>query len=243
MTRSKIFYVALERDDKRVADVVEATFRRFESIGGVDIPRSYIGNTWAAGEFGSMQWYIRNSFVAERGQVNLDKLTELLRVEPWQKRQPHYELFVLETDAFAKGTNFLFGATNGVALQDGSIYKDKIDREGNPSAFSGTIISLNRIRACYKNEWALAFSTLLYHELGHFYGLASRSNPKGIFIPSKPLEYAHCDDRDCIMEQVNIPGRSDLLQKAKHIQRANSRLFCAGDEIALIENLVNLYTG
>lgn len=239
----KRFYVTLESEDKAaretVDNIIERAFRVFENAGNVTIPRVYFGSSWSDGDFGSMKWYIKESLVPQRNQASIEKLFELLRTEPWQKSERHYELSVLETDVFAEGTNFVFGGTKAAIYNNGWIWPYPADTANPPVNIYGTIISLDRIKEWYVGDWELALSTLLIHELGHFYGLTDVKNPKADFKDSRSLNYGHCDDRFCVMEQMNVSGKLSLIEKAKLIDRNDP--FCESDRFALVRNLSNMY--
>jgi len=222
----------------KVEHIVEAVFSKFEEIGGVRIPRIYVGSHWNEGPFGSVSWYVKQAYDPFRKQVLTSKLWSLFEKEPYQKMNLHYELMILETDLYSEGTNFLFGETRNKVLNDGSILEDK-GFDNSPNVM-GVILSTNRIKKWYGDNWELSFYYILAHELGHFFGLPTTENPNFIFIKSprarNRLDYCHCDDRDCVMEQVNIEGRMDLLEKALHLKK-EGKLFCKYDLEALVKNL------
>ena len=150
---------------------------------------------------------------------------------------------ILETDLYAPNTNFVFGMTRPKIFNDGGIISDYYS--SGKLNVRGILLSLNRIRRWYGKAYSLiSFNYILTHELGHFYGLPSTNNPNFIRYGSKMtksrLDYGHCNRRDCVMEQVNVPGRLDLLEKALYLERIG-KLFCEDDERALRENLRKMY--
>ena len=93
----------------------------------------------------------------------------------------------------------------------------------------GAVVSIFRAKKWYKDNWPLTFYCILAHELGHFFGIGR-----------------HCNNRDCIMEQVNVPGGPDLLEKALHLYRLgkipNGVPFCEHVKEALGRKLRDLYS-
>jgi len=238
------FNIAIERGDERVRSIVEHSFSILEDIGNVRIPRRYVGvGPWKSGDFGSIPWYVRAAYNPRRRQVNSSELWRLLEREPWQMDR-HYELMILESDLYAPGTNFVFGETKPKILNTGIIIEDNFYKSSRP-LIRGTILSLNRIRRWYGKDWEIVLLGMLLHEEGHFYGLPSASNPnfireRDIRMRSR-LDYGHCNDRRCIMEQVNTPGRMNLRDKVIFVARENPQWYCRYDWNALERNLNRLY--
>ena len=217
------FFISMKEELNEEIPLLESVFREFERIGGVRIPRYYVGSRWGGGDFGNLDWYIQRSYSRERGQVRAPFLMNLCKIEPWKKTTPHFDLFVIEEDICAPNTNFLFGLT-----------KHRI----------GSVISTYRLKRFYGSEWETAFYYITAHELGHLFGVPSPFNPN--FIRENdpraitPLDYGHCDNRYCVMEQINTEGRLDLLEKARLLQRSNS-LFCEIDRRTLRRILRYMY--
>ena len=232
------FYITTERNDPLVNDIADRVFKTLESIGQVRIPRENKGaGPWGTGPYSSTAWYVDHARDPRRGQADLGRLWDLYNREPWQ-REPHHELVLLETDLFRPGMNFLFGETNGHVTSSGHIVED-VSRQRPGTFVQGSIQSAHRIRP-YQRNFPLAFFGIILHELGHFFGLASASNPNKS-QGSDGLIGGHCEDRRCIMEQVNIRGKLDLLAKVQIVARTNPRWFCDADYTAIRENLRRLY--
>ncbi len=229
------FFIVAEGDDGEKLNIVERVFRKFEKIGDVKIPRKYWYSDFGGGDFGSVKWYVERAYHPERGQVSTQDLWELFEKEPWQKTEPHYEFMILKGDLFARDTSFVFGETKRKISGDGTVLPDDSVR--------GTIISTYRPKKLYGSNWGDALYYLIMHELGHFYGLPSHSNPDFIKVWDRrynPLEWGHCDDRECVMEQVNVSKRPDLLEKALYL-KAKDNWFCRHDREALRKNLKRMY--
>lgn len=235
------FYIAVEREDGKVRDIVENAFSFFERAGNVRIPRKYLGSgPWKDGDYGSIPWYVGRAYDTERMQVNLKRFWDLLENEPWQKDR-HYELVILDTDIYMENTNFVFGQTKSKILINGMVLSDT---SGDKPHVTGVVISTNRIKKHYGAAWPDAFYGILLHEKGHFFGLPPESSPNIIYLNDKrvsSLEWLHCDEKNCVMEQINVTGRMDLLEKARHLKTNNPQWFCEPDTDALKKNLKKLY--
>ena len=236
------FFISYERTDKEVHEIVEKTFSLLESLANVSIPRKHMGDSWTQGDFGSIEWYVKQAHHKRRRQANMQILWKLFESEPWQEER-HHELVVLESDLYmgSEDNNFVFGETRIKMLPDGRIFSDT-HTDGKPYV-TGIVQSLNRIRKWCGNSWRDNFFISLLHELGHFFGVPSRLNPNYITqnIAINYLDEGHCDDRGCIMEQINIEGRMDLLEKTKFLLEHNPALFCRYDLDTLRKNLKTLY--
>jgi len=239
--RRRPFFIFSQYPDRRLRlyEIVEEVFNIFENIGEVKIPRSYVGSFWKEGEYGSAEWYIRQAYDPERRQVISRKLWDLFQREPWQRIKPHYELMIIQDFdlTVSSNVNFVFGDTRPLINWEGKIVYD-VSR--------GVIVSIYRMRKWYRDEWDKAFKTILLHELGHFYGVPNKTSPNFIGygrseMAKSYLDYLHCNDRRCVMEQVNVPGRMDLLVKAKYLERYNPKYFCDYCLRTLRQNLQMLY--
>ena len=231
------FYIAMEEEDPEVLEIVEQAFSIIERLTSVKIPRIYVKPYLHEGDWGSVKWYVKNSWDSERNQVNYVKLWKLFEKEPWQKQERHYELMILERDLYYPGTNFIFGGTNGKVTNSGKLVSDRY--------VLGIVISLFRIRRWYKENYKDVLLAILLHELGHFFGLPPEWSPdyikRGSPKMKNELDEGHCDRRDCIMEQVNVHGRPDVLKKSFYVQENNPNFFCRNCLEALKANVKRLY--
>lgn len=212
------FVVSFERETRQVRDIVDAALRTIERAGGVSIPREYASER----QNSELQDLIRQSFDGRRGQIDIHAYARLLRGSGLAAEELSFPLTVLNSDVFGHGTNFVFGMTVPI-----------VEEEYVPS------LTVSTSRIGNGRGWELTFATLLIHELGHFYGLVARSNPNGIF-GTGTIQDGHCNDRGCIMEQVNVQGRPSLQQKALSVEDYN-RPFCVHDEETLRTALSIVY--
>jgi hypothetical protein len=238
------FFITFETASSELENIVDRALSVFEKIGNVQIPRQHMGaGPWKIGEFGSMSWYVQQALDPQRRQVQTDKLLSLFEREPYQKTAPHHELAVLDTDLFAPGTNFVYGVTRMKVSHTGDVVADS-DELGNPRV-TGLIQSTHRMKKWYAGDWKQAFFGILLHEMGHFYGLPDANSPSFLTADDPrwkgSLDTYHCNERGCIMEQVNIPGRLDLLSKARVVAELNPKWLCDHDHRALHKNLTRLY--
>lgn len=236
------FYVCWDKKTEKrygedIPKIVNDSFRNLEKASEVKIPVKYVGSFDESCEYGNPEWYLDKAFDPARKQVNSKLLWELFKREPWQNRERHFELFIHSEDMYTPGTSFIFGETRRKISFDSFIIPDESYNE--EPYIAGIIISTNRL------ENLDAFEGILYHEEGHFYGLPSPKSPDYINWDDPRaktnLEYHHCNNPACIMEQVNVPGRPDILTKTKYVKKVNSEWFCDPDSEQLKTNLKKLY--
>ena len=231
------FNIIHEEGDRKIYEIVESGFNFIERKTSVKIPRRYVKGFIRDGDFGSIKWYIQNAYNHEREQVSFPDLWKLFNEEPWQREDPHYEFVILESDLYAPRLNFVFGGTIPKITPYGEI------RYG----VCGTVISVYRYKKWYSKDWPQTFFGAIVHELGHFHGLSSSENPNFIREndprAKSELDYEHCDNPSCIMEQVHAPGRMQANEKIKYLQMTNPDLFCKYDLAALQKNVRLLYSG
>ena len=244
--RAGEFFISMDEraESYGVESVVEEAFRIIERLTGCNIPRRNVGSKWGDGEFGSVEWYIKEAFNRKRNQVDADRLWDLVEEKPPPGSPPPLVLIIISLDMYQEGTNFVFGVTQPKIYSSGFIVYDYY-APGKPRV-SGSIISLYRILQWYGNRWPDATLGILLHEVGHVLGLPSASSRYFITIndprAKSRLDVGHCNSRECMMEQVNTPGRLDLLKKVDYVKRNNPDFFCKDDLEALRKNVKRLYS-
>ena len=129
---------------------------------------------WSEGDYSSADWYIEKA-KRIKGQISAPSILDLMSNEPWQKANPHVDVFFVSHDLSAPGLNYCFGMSRGKL----------------------TVQSILRYRMLPSNDRYLSIKAVVQHELGHTYGLAGdlrRSN----------TEYklgSHCTNYGCVMRQ------------------------------------------
>ena len=184
----------LERSsvEQAISDLrFEMPERRIESYGHW---------AWSKGDYGCADWYIQTAgrIIKSKNQVQLDaeSLLGLLEREPWQEKTPHIDVLFTSRDLSARGLNFCFGMTRGRC----------------------TVQSVYRYRSLNSSvDRSLAIKTVLWHELGHVFGLAVRANNS---------EYKlgwHCTNHGCAMRQgMNL---TEWVKNTRELKAAG-RIYC-----------------
>lgn len=143
----------------------------------------YGSEAWSSGEYSSADWYVQQTrrVVGTQGgiQLDADHLVDLVANEPWQANDPHIDVVLTSHDltAFDAGNqlNFVFG------IADGRV----------------TVQSLARYRGLSDFDRALSIKAVIWHELGHIFGMAAN-------LRRSHTEYnlgPHCTNPGCIMRQ------------------------------------------
>jgi hypothetical protein len=138
----------------------------------------------------SAQWYIEQSYEPSVDKLVGSRFLSLVRAEPWQQADPHYDLALVAQDLIANDDalacapdSFVLGATvPGLAA----------------------VISIHRLRRILGiREWQLALRRLVLHFFGHVIGL-----PAGPYA-SGDAPY-HCSNL-CVMRDAHDAGELLLL--------------------------------
>jgi hypothetical protein len=127
----------------------------------------YIPSVPKGSPYSGTTWYVDSSYDALRQQVVAARFLDLVREEPWQKANPHWD----------------------VALID----RDLVDRVTDPDEHRGdfilgtavpelaAILSVHRLRGLVRTEQRdLALRRLVFHHFGQVLGLPSRSRTSAI---------------------------------------------------------------
>ena len=127
----------------------------------------------------SVDWYCDHAFNASRNQLDADKISTALAVEPWQKLELHHDILVTKRDLFFKGTNWVLG---------GAMHH------------LASISSVFRVEHWITNDTYLqneCFRSILLHEFGHMFGLISNPTRRDV----EQSLGTHCINKGCIMRQ------------------------------------------
>lgn len=135
----------------------------------------------------SVDWYVEEGRTASRNktQLNASRMLDALHYEPWRMvshgGKDHYDILVLHEDMYSGDTNFIIG----------------LARQG-----IGTVLSVNRFRCLTNREIYECVKTETMHELGHAFGLVSKSRTKNV----ENQLGMHCTNI-CIMRQgMTVPN-------------------------------------
>lgn len=148
----------------------------------------------------------------ENGTVNANEFINKLTVEiltnklMQKKRDLNPTIVISRRHIRTEKENFLFGAT-----------QEPIEVSSKHSSVRlevgvATILSTHHFMKFYRKNWELPFLLITYHEIGHLFG-APRSNRTDL----EDLIGKHCRNRNCAMEQVNVNGKLDPLEKIKYV--------------------------
>jgi predicted Zn-dependent protease len=215
----KPFVLLMEKRDEKVYQVIREAFQFLEDLAQVRIP------VYPADESRNekLRTLIADSLNAGRRQVDYDKLWKLAFSEFGQGSER--PLIILDSDLYSAETRWEYGSTR---------------------AHHDIVLSVYRMKS-YGPDWGLAFKTILLHELGHFCGLPDSTSPSYITEEkaANPLDAGHCNDRNCVMEQVDVDVDKGLTLplpvKAKWLQTHNQDFFCQYDKKKIIEVLKKHY--
>lgn len=148
---------------------------------GVWRSENHVGADGYLIEWNSVDWYIgRTEQESRNEQLHGGKLLTLLKNEPWQKAQPHYDIVVTTRDLYDDDCDFCIGlAIHGF----------------------GTVISTTRFRGLSAQDAYHCIVTETMHEVGHVFGLVPETRTSNVNC-SLGL---HCTNQ-CIMRQgLNVP--------------------------------------
>src|SRR5579864_5996636 len=133
------FHVALERERSGVRDIVDSVFRIFEDVGGVEIPKKHVEGAPCAVIGSDVHFYVEQSLDRSRGQVDVQKYEKLLRQGVSDMEDLHFMLTILNTDAFAPETNFVFGNTMPLFTHAGGLYGWEMDLHTGEMNFAPSV--------------------------------------------------------------------------------------------------------
>jgi len=129
----------------------------------------------------SVDWYVNKWLNQQRRQVNVSEGATQLLFDPWNEKQPHYDVILTAQDLYTPDTNFVVGIA----------HKRR-----------GTITSVKRFRDIKDKRMERETKKQeLFHEVGHVFGLPNES--RGF-----DLEYslgAHCTNNCAIRQGLYVP--------------------------------------
>ena len=132
------------------------------------------------------QWYIDQSYDGQVERVITPLFLELVRKEPWQKSEPHYDIAILDQDL----TDF-----------PPPLAHMRPDHYTLSSSFPGqsAVLSLYRLRALPQEQRSLSLSRLVRHCLGHTLGAVDFTRKQDVTRLGLEL---HCTNR-CVMRHAD----------------------------------------
>lgn len=158
--------VSLTEVDLKIIDFDIWRNNNFKNLDGSLIP------------YCSVDWYIKNAKNETRNQIDGEQVIGDLACEPWRDINKggsnHYDLFILDSDLYYEGTNFVFGLT---------------------SKGIGSLVSTYRFKELDDKVRYDCIKTAVMHELGHLFGLV----PETRSSVNESLGI-HCNNI-CIMRQ------------------------------------------
>ena len=149
-------------------------------------------------------WYIDTAYDQGLGQVVGRRFLELVKQEPWQRLNPHFDVAVLDrdlTDVPAKriGTDFVLAS----ALPG-----------------TGTVLSVHRLREIADEALRLAaLKRLVVHNFGHVLEVPSSDRTEAV---EQSADERHCTNL-CVMRHA---GSVDELLDRLGGEQASGILFC-----------------
>jgi len=222
--KGKPFHIILdeilfEEDKRKIISVLENIFDMYERLANVKIARYYFYNPWCEDP---NQPYCRPNYYIEKCRISYNLvdakcLQNLSRNEPWQQKEPHYEVYIIYDaiyfpDKLLPPLNIIYGASHTAITPDGRIISD----------IGSIIISIGTLEYFHESNWLDLFLLIAAHELGHLFGAD------------------HCSYGYCVMEQIP-PYEDDPLDFARKILKNNPNLYCDYHRRLLIRNLKILF--
>lgn len=171
-----------------VQEVISDLYRRHWPLGLISPPvdvRAF--GTWVlegvpeGSSYWSAQWYVEQSYEPSVDKIVSSRFLSLVRTEPWQQSDPHYDLAVVARDLIASDET-LSSAPDSFVL-------------GAALPGVAAVISIHRLRKILGiHEWQLALGRLVLHFWGHVIGL-----PAGRYAESDAPH--HCANL-CVMRDA-----------------------------------------
>ena len=204
---------------QRVVSTVRELLQLVYSIGnqvGLALPTMTIRpfGTWyiptvpEGTPYWGTRWYVDSSFDSSRQQVIGERFLELVRDEPWQKSNPHWDVAIIDRDLVDR-------------------VRAPVDETRQPFALAttvpelGTVLSVHRLRGLVRPEHRqLALRRLVLNHFGQVLGLPSRSRRSGIEVVDS---HRFCANQ-CILRPVTSV---EHLVRVAERERGDSVSLCA----------------
>ena len=163
-------------------------------------------------------WYVDTSYDALRQQVVGARFLDLVRDEPWQKAQPHWDLALIDRD-----------------LTDAESSEVDRPRErfvlGTSIPQLAAVLSVYRLRGLVRTDLrALALRRLVLHYFGQVLGLPSRSRADDI----DEIEGRRFCTNQCVMRHASTVEQVVRLAEQEGRDRVSLCERCRHDLIELI---------
>lgn len=149
---------------------------------GVWREKGYKNEDGSLKEYQSVDWYIAQGKLDSKREHQLHASYMMLKMdfEPWRMKEDHYDVMVLTSDIYVRGTNFVIGIAR---------------------PHTGTILSTDKFQCLEDQMKYECIKTETMHELGHVFGMVPDERKEDV-------EYSlgkHCSNV-CIMRQgITLP--------------------------------------
>ncbi len=191
----------------------------YERLANVRIVRHYFDKSWCEDPnqpYCRPNYYIEKCWISNNLLIDATCLHNLSRNEPWQQKEPHYDVYIIYYDIYFPGEltsplTPIFGVSYPAITPDGQIISD----------IGSITISISPLKRFGGSNWLDLFLLIATHELGHLFGAR------------------HCSYRYCVMREI-LPYEN-LLDFTMNILKNNPNLYCDYDRRLLIRNLQILF--